>query len=420
MSLRKNTLWNIAGSATPLLFAIIFIPHLLKAMGDESFGVLTLIWALVGYFSLFDLGVGRSLTYEISRLVADDNKQEIGQTIKAGIGLTLMTGLLGSVALWTLSPLIVSWLKVSVGNQVDATLAFKICALTIIPTTLTSGFRGVLEGFERFYSSNISKVLIGILTFVLPVISIAIHGVSIAWLASYMLFMRSIVAIMVFLQIFQYIRTETISINKKYFNKLFNYGFWITVTGIVGPLMVYGDRFFVSSIVGAAQLPIYVIPQEGLFRLLIIPAAISNALLPKLAASKGLGFINLYKKSYGMVIKLMSLVCLLVLVSAYPLLGYLISPNFAQQSFFIVLILLIGVFINGISVVPYTLIQADGSPRLTANFHLIELCFYLPTLYFLVNRYSLLGAALAWSLRVALDFFLLKTVANRIVNRDYD
>jgi O-antigen/teichoic acid export membrane protein len=63
MSLRNNTLWNLAGSGLPLIAAAALIPFMLQRLGNEAFGVLTLIWALIGYFSLLTwVWGGRSLT----------------------------------------------------------------------------------------------------------------------------------------------------------------------------------------------------------------------------------------------------------------------------------------------------------------------------------------------------------------------
>lgn len=65
---------------------------------------------------------------------------------------------------------------------------------------------------------------------------------------------------------------------------LFGFGSWVTLSGVIGPLMVYGDRFFVSAAVGANLLPLYAIPQEGLQRLLLIPGSFCGALLPRLSS----------------------------------------------------------------------------------------------------------------------------------------
>ena len=73
-TLGKNTVWNLIGQATPALAAVFTVPILIHRLGTERFGVLTLIWLIVGYFSIFDLGLGRALTQLLAdRLGRDDH-----------------------------------------------------------------------------------------------------------------------------------------------------------------------------------------------------------------------------------------------------------------------------------------------------------------------------------------------------------
>src|ERR671925_513241 len=65
--LARNTLWNLSGYAAPMLVAVFCIPVLISRLGKDRFGVLTLAWALVGYASLFDLGLGRALTQLVAK-----------------------------------------------------------------------------------------------------------------------------------------------------------------------------------------------------------------------------------------------------------------------------------------------------------------------------------------------------------------
>ena len=60
--LARNTLWSLLGQGAPLLAALVTIPVLVRNLGTERFGILTLIWMVIGYFSVFDLGLGRALT----------------------------------------------------------------------------------------------------------------------------------------------------------------------------------------------------------------------------------------------------------------------------------------------------------------------------------------------------------------------
>ena len=76
MSIRKNTLWNLFGSAAPMLIGIATIPYIYRQIGIERIGVLTLIWALIGYFSIFDFGLGRAITQRIASLASHQTEKQ--------------------------------------------------------------------------------------------------------------------------------------------------------------------------------------------------------------------------------------------------------------------------------------------------------------------------------------------------------
>lgn len=418
MSLRKNTIWNLAGSGLPLIGAAVFIPYVLRELGSEAFGVLTLIWALIGYFSLFDLGVGRALTYEMSKLRAANTPAEISPTLKAGLFLTAAAGMLGMLIILVLAPwLAQSWLKISLPWQPDAQLAFQIAAAGVVATTITSGLRGALEGLERFAESNLSKIFLGFCMFLLPALSVWLHGPTLWRIALYLVGARVVVMLGSALLLRSHLLGSDTRLASRYIKPLLSYGMWVTVTGIVGPLMVYGDRFFVSATVGAAQLSLYAIPQEGLQRLLLVPAALCGALLPQLAALRGSDIKNVYRRNYKHIAVIMLGMCALAALFSYPVLAIWLSPEFAQKALPIVLILSIGIWLNAMAMVPYTVLHARGNTRITALFHIGELAFYIVALYYLTEHMGLAGAALAWVLRVLLDLILLHVAANWITRK---
>ena len=60
--LARNTIWNLLGQVLPMVVGVVAIPPLVHSLGVDRFGVLSLAWIIIGYFSLFDLGMGRALT----------------------------------------------------------------------------------------------------------------------------------------------------------------------------------------------------------------------------------------------------------------------------------------------------------------------------------------------------------------------
>lgn len=59
-TLARNAVLNLFGMTLPLLVAIVAIPFVARGLGAERFGLLALAWVVLGYFPLFDLGLGRA------------------------------------------------------------------------------------------------------------------------------------------------------------------------------------------------------------------------------------------------------------------------------------------------------------------------------------------------------------------------
>lgn len=415
MSLKRNTMWNLAGTAIPMVAALALTPFLLHRLGSEAFGVLTLVWGLIGYFSVFDLGVGRALTVQLSQLRAGGQVPDIGPLLRSGMLLTLAAGALGMALIGSLaSGFAHHWLKISPALQDDARQAFLIAAVGVFPTTLASGLRGALEGLDRFAASNLSRVVLGIWMVAMPAWSVYFHGPRLETIALYLVLGRCLVVVGMAVQLREALFAGGVGFARCHFQALWNYGLWVTVTGIVGPLMVYGDRFFVSAAVGADQLPLYTIPQDVLLRLLLIPMALTGALLPRLAGMGVAEVGHAYRQTYRRVGLVMLLICLLAAALAYPALMVWISESFARDALPVVLILCAGVWVNSLASVPYTLLHAKGNPRLTALFHLAELLLYVLAVWLLSASFGLVGAALAWLLRVSLDWVLLHLAVRRL------
>ena len=60
--LARNTLLNLIGQGLPLVVAVVTIPFIIHGLGIERFGLLSLAWVVLGYFAIFDLGLGLATT----------------------------------------------------------------------------------------------------------------------------------------------------------------------------------------------------------------------------------------------------------------------------------------------------------------------------------------------------------------------
>lgn len=107
--IRKNIFWNLIGLVLPLLAGFFLFPLIISTYGLERFGLLTLAWSIVGYFSLFDLGLSRALTQLISERI--DSRARYGE-IQSLVSTTFVVmwglGILGALVLYAASSYLVN------------------------------------------------------------------------------------------------------------------------------------------------------------------------------------------------------------------------------------------------------------------------------------------------------------------------
>lgn len=408
MSIRIHTIWNIAGSAVPLLVAAVTIPNLVHSLGVESFGVLTLIWTLIGYFSLFDLGLGRSITHHISSKLETIPMAEMVNRINVGLVYTLSAGLLGAVIILALANSASGWIKVSSQIQHQTYIAFIYSALAIPFVALSSGMKGVLEAFDYFDQVNLVRIFQGIATFLLPILSVHFYGPNLGIIALSLGLSRVVVLMfyVAFVKKLIAINWLTFFKNLEFDPSLLKFGAWMTISNIISPLLVYFDRFIISSVIGGQIVAYYTVPFEILTRLLIIPGAMGSALFPKLSneyhnGSKSVG--KLLQNSMITIALVMTVLCVLVYMMYQPLVSWWISNEFANASKSVVHILTIGIWMNSLGFIAYTALQAKTGAKQTAVLHLIELALFIPLLYLLLKQMGITGAAIAWTTRVSFD-----------------
>jgi O-antigen/teichoic acid export membrane protein len=186
---------------------------------------------------------------------------------------------------------------------------------------------------------------------------------------------------------------------------MLQFGAWLTLTNVVGPFMVIFDRFLIGAIIGSAAVAVYVIPFNLISQLLLVPAALGNALFPSLAVLGRSADLN--RKALLATTFFITPITLLAVVLLGPFLQVWIGGVTAQASTKIGHVLIIGGWANALAQLPHASLQASGRTDVTAKVHLAEVVPYLLMLWIGVSTLGVLGAAIAWSVRAIVDFVAL-------------
>jgi O-antigen/teichoic acid export membrane protein len=411
-SLAGNTLWNLLGNCFPVVIAVICLPILKRGLGTERLGIISLAWVVIGYFSLFDLGLSRALTKLVAERIGQGRQPEIPSLIWTSLFLMTGLGLVGSLLTFLLAPFLVErLLKVPASLSHEALGSFYWLGAAVPIVVITAGLRGVLEAVQHFRLATAIRVPMGIFTYLgpaallpfthilIPIIGVLVLGRIVALAAHFWACFHVMPAL-----------RGGFGFDASSAKPLFLFGGWMTVSNVLGPLMVTFDRFLIGSIISIAAVAYYSIPYEVVTKLWLISSALVGVLFPVFSAASFADrtrLAYLYESGLKYIFVVLLPLTLLLVVFAPEGLSVWLGSDFAHNSASVARLLAVAVLVNSMAHVPFTHLQSVGRPDVTAKFHLLELPIYVVMLFFLARSWGITGVAVAWLLRVCIDSLLL-------------
>jgi O-antigen/teichoic acid export membrane protein len=415
----RNTLLNLIGQAFPLIVGIVTIPLVVHGLGTERFGLLSLAWVILGYFTVFDLGLGRAITKYVAEALGKGENAQVPEIIWTAVTFQAALGIIGAIVLLGITDLLVERvLNIPPELLVEAKDTFHLLALSIPLVLVSSSFSGVLEAAQRFDIVNAVRIPSSILTFILPLVGLYL-GFGLPGIVVLILLARLGTLIALAWMDFRIVpELREHSVSFACFSRLFAFGGWVMITSIVGPFLVYLDRFLIGSLLTMAAVAYYTAPYEMVTRLWIVSTSLSMTLFPAFSAMEGVRdrerLSIFFARSIKYIFLISGTIVVLIIVYAEQILQLWLGSDFAAESTLTMQVLATGVLINSIAHTPFTLLQGVGRPDLPAKLHLIELPIYVGIAWILIGEFGIAGAAGAWTFRVALDSILLFVVTFKI------
>jgi O-antigen/teichoic acid export membrane protein len=412
VSIRRNTLVNLAGQVAPIAVTLLTVPPYLRLIGEERYGVLMICWTLLGYFGLFDLGLSQATAQRMASL-RDATDEDRGNLLWTALLLSGGFGLLAGLVFWLAGRLLLTHFVPSGGAlHTEALAALPWLAASLPITIFASSLAGALQGRERFVALNFSQALGNLLSQTLPL--------TVAWLGKYEL-VQLIPAVLVgrvttTLLMLGQCRTHvplsrSSHINWALVRPLINYGGWVSITSAAISLTVGLDRIMIGAVSGAKSITYYSVPQTIVNRIRILPAAFSRTLFPRFSQGN-------YKRNVQLrrlAICVMSIITTPIIVAGIlilePFLAIWISADFSEASHLVGEILLVGLWVSNFSYIDAAWLNAQHQPRTVATVELSMLIPYVVILYLLLQCCGASGAALAWTVRATVGAAMLTAAA---------
>jgi O-antigen/teichoic acid export membrane protein len=423
--LAKNSVMNLGVGGLILMLNVLFVPPMLRTFGMELYGVLAITWMVLGHLRWLDLGFSVACAKYVAQDLALGRREHAAVWAWTALTVQAIIGALGAFALWVGAPALVELLKIDPARSDLVILALRMFAL-VIPFELASrSMNGVLEAAQRFDWINGINVIVALWTF-------ATYGVGILRDGDFLAVIYGLMALKVAqlgatfyvagrilpsLHSLAAIREGGV-LHRLRFAEMLRFGGWVSVSTAFGPLLLYFDRWVISTLRGVAALPLYMVPFQLLWSLSMIPASLSATLFPAFSMMEASTSWDRLERMFIQAHRylLIGLIPILftLFVWAPELLRLWIDADFAALAATPFRILIVGFGVGLFAPLSGALLQGTGRPDILAKIYMVELPFNVLITIFLVRQYGIVGAAVSYSLRTVVETMILWIVIYRV------
>jgi len=407
-----NIIWNFLGQGWLIILALITTPFIVRRLGTSLYGIYVLISVVIDYFAFLQLGMGAAAIRYISLYLAKKDLEKVREIFWTGMVSHFFLGLLGVALIIVLSGTFVYRFLHITSSQVDiALVALRIGSVGFLVSLLSGMAAGLIRTLGRFDILNIMGILLGSIqvgaTVVVLVLGFSLKEIIIANLAVQLMGLLGYT----YYGIKGMPEVRKWAWSKDALIKLLTFGGFVTVSGIVGPILTNIEKIFLTTLRSVTNLTYYAVPFSLINRLSVIPVSFSSVLFPLFSYYQGEGGSGLTKELHFRSVLYLSLIYsvpfLFIIFYGGAFLSWWMGEDFALHSTTILMLLGLAGFINASAYPSITALQGLGKPQWPALFHVLETVLYIPIGYFLIARYGGVGAAGAWLLRVLVDTVLL-------------
>lgn len=398
-SLVKGTVFSMLGQGLPLVVAVVCLPIVVKGLGAERFGVLVLSWAVLASVGAFDLGLGRASARYIAAALSRGAIEEVPRIFGTGLFAQSCIGIIGGSLVAVAAPLLVVRLfALPPELQADGNVIVRLVALGVPVVLLSNSMRSALYAAQRFDLVNAVGVPASSSMYLLSAV-----GVLAGWT------LPTTVAVLVaskagaLAALWHLTRRHCPGLDGrrsspdwKTLKMLLRFGFWLTVSTLVSPLLRQAERLLIPALLSVAALASYTVPFEAVSRLTILPVSMALALFPAFSrfdGREGEALADLVVRPVRYLAVVMTPPFLFGVLFARELLTVWMGADFALQAKAPLQLLAVAFYVGAFSSILRAAIQGLGRPDLKAKLDLGNAALFLVLLVTLAERFGLAGVA---------------------------
>jgi O-antigen/teichoic acid export membrane protein len=157
----KNSTWSVVSALANVFVGIVLSPYIVRLFGAERFGIWSLVFAILDYLWLFDLGLTPAIANLLTRYLARKQTVQINEVINTASCYFMVISCLIFVITATATPMIVKLFRVPDKHRMEFTGLIAMTGFSWGLCIVHQMYVAALDAFQRFdLSSRVSGVIV--------------------------------------------------------------------------------------------------------------------------------------------------------------------------------------------------------------------------------------------------------------------
>lgn len=376
-SIFRNVLYGFSTWFLPLGLSFIATRIIVKSLGAYEYGIYQLILGFVGYS--FNFNFGRAVTKYIAEFRADGKDEKIPDLISASFLINLTVGLFSVAVMCFFAGWLVSYvLKIDTDSQSNSIIALYVASAIIFFTVFNQLFNSILQGIHRFdvyskiFNLNNFALLLGNLL-------LAVAGYKLISLFIWNLAVTGITCV-IFAVYAKKLLPEfkfNFRIRSNVVKMILTYSTGVIGYQILSNFLVLFERGWITRQIGSESLSYYVVPMNLAINIQALIASLVLVTFPLASELKNdrEKLLRLYTKATKIVLLFVAFMGTTLMVESNYFLSLWLGSEFAEQSWFLLIIHTITFSIVAIQTVSWQMTEGLGHPNY--NFKLFLICLLI-------------------------------------------
>ncbi len=416
--LKSGVILSYAQMVLSNLISIIFTPIIIRMLGQDEYGIMSLAGAVIGYLSLLSLGLGSSYNHFYHKSKKEANEDGIAKL--NGMYMTIYSVI--ALVIFVVGMVIVFNARIVLGNEItesELDIAKKLMFISVLSMAITlptSVFGSYIFVHERFIFSRVVGIIFTILSNVvkLSLLFWGFRSVAITIAAFVLTIINTLVTIFYSVKVLKF-KFCFSGFQLSMLKSMFTFSFFIFLNQIVDQINWSIDKYIIARFYGAASVAVYSIGASLNNYYVTISSTISSVFSPRInkmvsAETDDKSLTDLMIKVGRIQFLVLSLIFSgLVFFGEYFIVGYYAGAGY-KEAYSVVLILCAPVTIPLIQNVGIEIQRAKNKHKFRSVIYVIMAFFNLGISIPLCKRFGIIGCAIGTAIGITLANIIIMNI----------